>query len=170
MSGWPAGRRYNRSGNAAMPSMSNTHLHSAVVGAEGHLIDSNILNAIFDKVIERGGAFEIRLRPGTIGFDLMLGDGIVRARFRDSLAEETLMEPGTVYPMTIKLYPTSNVFKKGHRIRVDISSSNFPRFDLNPNTGEPEGRSQRWRRATQTVHCSADCPSRLILPIVPRRD
>ena len=81
--------------------------------------------------------------PG--GFDLNIGDGIVRARFRESLAKEVLMKPGTIYPLTIKLYPTSNVFKRGHRIRIDVSSSNFPRFDVNPNTGEPlnDNRSQR---------------------------
>ena len=71
--------------------------------------------------------------PG--GFDLNIGDGIRRARFRESLREEKLMRPGEVYPMTIKLYPTSNIFKRGHRIRVDISSSNFPRFDVNPEHG-----------------------------------
>ena len=60
-----------------------------------------------------------RLEPGTRGV-ITLVDGL-----------------GTVYTFTIKLYPTSNVFKKGHRIRVDVSSSNFPRFDVNPNTGEP---------------------------------
>ena len=73
--------------------------------------------------------------PG--GFDLNIGDGILRTRFRESLRKEVLMQPGTIYPLTIKLYPTSNIFKRGHRIRVDISSSNFPRFDVNPNTGEP---------------------------------
>ena len=73
--------------------------------------------------------------PG--GFDLNIGDGIRRARFRDSLRTEKLMEPGKSYPLSIQLYPTSNIFKSRHRIRLDISSSNFPRFDINPNTGEP---------------------------------
>src|SRR4029077_16377373 len=79
--------------------------------------------------------------PG--GFDLNLEDGIIRCRFRESLTEEKLMTPGEVYEVTLNLYPTSNVFKKGHRIRVDISSSNFPRFDVNPNTGEPLNRHRR---------------------------
>jgi predicted acyl esterase len=100
------------------------------------------------------------------GFDLMLGDGIVRARFRDSLVEEALMEPGEVYPMTIKLYPTSNVFKKGHRIRVDISSSNFPRFDLNPNTGEPLNAHRRVQTADNTLHHDRERPSHILLPVV----
>jgi putative CocE/NonD family hydrolase len=103
--------------------------------------------------------------PG--GFDLNLEDGIVRARYRNSLKEETLMQPGTIYPMTIKLYPTSNVFKKGHRIRVDLSSSNFPRFDVNPNTGEPLGDHRRTAVATNTVLHDRLHPSHIVLPIIP---
>ncbi len=103
--------------------------------------------------------------PG--GFDLNIGDGIVRARFRESLEYEKLMEPGTVYPFTIKLYPTSNVFKKGHRIRVDISSSNFPRFDLNPNTGEPLGDHRRMVTAVNTVYHDHELPSHILLPVIP---
>ena len=103
--------------------------------------------------------------PG--GFDLNIGDGIVRGRFRKSLQEEILMTPGETYEFTIKLYPTSNIFKKGHRIRVDISSSNFPRFDVNPNTGEPLNRHRRMLVATQTIHHNASRPSRIVLPIIP---
>jgi len=104
--------------------------------------------------------------PG--GFDLNVGDGIVRGRFRESLSEEKLLEPGKPYEFTIKLYPTSNVFKRGHRIRVDIASSNFPRFDVNPNTGEPLNRHRLERVATQTIFHDAPRPSRILLPIVPR--
>jgi len=104
--------------------------------------------------------------PG--GFDLNIGDGIIRARFRDSLKEEKLMEPGTVYPVTIKLYPTSNVFKKGHRIRLDVSSSNFPRFDVNPNTGEPLGDHRRMITAVNTVYHDREHPSHIVLPVIPR--
>jgi putative CocE/NonD family hydrolase len=102
--------------------------------------------------------------PG--GFDLNIGDGILRARFRDSLREEKLMQPGTVYPLSIRLYPTSNVFKRGHRIRVDISSSNFPRFDVNPNTGEPLNDHRRTIVATNTVHHDRLYPSHIVLPVV----
>ncbi len=102
--------------------------------------------------------------PG--GFDLNLADGIARARFRDSLEEEHLMEPGRVYPITIKLYPTSNVFKKGHRIRVDISSSNFPRFDVNPNTGEPLNDHRRMETAVNTIQHNAGHPSHIVLPVL----
>lgn len=101
--------------------------------------------------------------PG--GFDLNITDGIARARFRDSLTTEKLMIPGEVYPITIKLYPTSNVFKKGHRIRLDISSSNFPRFDVNPNTGEPLAQHRRVVTAVNTLHHDAEHPSALILPV-----
>jgi uncharacterized protein len=103
--------------------------------------------------------------PG--GFDLNIGDGILRARFRDSLEEERLMEPGTIYPLTIKLYPTSNVFKRGHRIRVDISSSNFPRFDINPNTGEPLNEHRRWTTAINTVYHDRTHRSHILLPVIP---
>lgn len=103
--------------------------------------------------------------PG--GFDLNIGDGIVRARYRDSACEEHLMQPGQIYPFTIRLYPTSNVFKKGHRIRIDISSSNFPRFDVNPNTGEPLNDHRRTEIATNTIHHDANHPSHILLPIVP---
>lgn len=103
--------------------------------------------------------------PG--GFDLNIGDGIVRARFRESLKEEKLMEPGKIYPFTIRLYPTSNVFKKGHRIRVDIASSNFPRFDVNPNTGEPLAEHRRMITATNTLHHDAAHPSHIVLPVIP---
>ena len=102
------------------------------------------------------------------GFDLNLEDGIVRARFRDSLKEEKLMKPGTIYPFAIKLYPASNVFKKGHRIRVDISSSNFPRFDLNPNTGEPLNDNRRVTVATNTIYHDASYLSHIVLPVIPK--
>ena len=103
------------------------------------------------------------------GFDLLIGDGIVRGRFRESLAAEKPMEPGKVYPFTIKLYPTSNVFKKGHRIRVDISSSNFPRFDVNPNTGEPLNQHRRTVVATYTLYHDATRPSHIVLPVIPAK-
>lgn len=104
--------------------------------------------------------------PG--GFDLNIGDGIARARFRDSLKEEKLMQPGEVYPITVRLYPTSNVFKRGHRIRVDISSSNFPRFDVNPNTGEPLAQNRRTETCVNTIYHDAEHPSHIVLPIVPQ--
>ena len=102
--------------------------------------------------------------PG--GFDLNIGDGILRARFRESLTQEKLLTPGEVVKLTIRLYPTSNVFKKGHRIRVDISSSNFPRFDINPNTGEPLNQHRRMKTAINTIQHNATYPSKIILPTI----
>lgn len=103
------------------------------------------------------------------GFDLNLGDGIVRARFRDSLKKEKRMEPGQIYPITVKLYPTSNVFKRGHCIRVDVSSSNFPRFDVNPNTGEPLAEHRLSQTCVNTIHHDSEHPSHIVLPIMPSR-
>ena len=102
-----------------------------------------------------------------LGFDLNIGDAIKRARYRESLGTAELMEPGTIYPLEIDIYPTSNVFARGHRIRVDISSSNFPRFDVNPNTGEPLQEHRRWLVADNTIHHDADHPSHILLPIIP---
>lgn len=103
-----------------------------------------------------------------LGFDLNLGDAIRRARYRESLEKATLMQPGEVYPLEIHIYPTSNVFGRGHRIRVDISSSNFPRFDINPNTGEPLQQHRRVVVADNTVHHDARHPSHIVLPVIPR--
>ena len=77
-----------------------------------------------------------------------------------------MMKPGVVYPVTVTLYPTSNLFSRGHRIRLDVSSSNFPRFDANPNTGEPLGRNTKTQVATNTVHHNVDHPSHVVLPVV----
>lgn len=105
--------------------------------------------------------------PG--GFELNIADGIRRARFRDSLQTETLMQPGQVYRIPIKLYPTSNVFQRGRRIRVDISSSNFPRFDVNPNTGEPLSQHRRMVTAVNTIEHNARHASHIRLPVIPAR-
>ena len=78
------------------------------------------------------------------------------------------MEPGKVYPLTVRLYPTSNIFRKGHRLRVDISSSNFPRFDVNPNTGEPLQQHRRSRTAINTIYHDAEHPSHILLPVMKR--
>jgi putative CocE/NonD family hydrolase len=100
------------------------------------------------------------------GFEMNLTDGIVRARYRGGRRAQGLLEPGRVYPFTIEPFPTANVFKKGHRIRVDISSSNFPRFDVNPNTGEPLGRSRRQATAENSIYHDALRPSHVVLPLV----
>ncbi len=101
------------------------------------------------------------------GVDLNIEDSIVRARYRNSLEKPELLKPSEPYEFTIQMYPTSLVFKRGHRIRVDISSSNFPRFDVNPNTGEPLNDNRRTQIAHNTVYLDIDHPSRIILPIIP---
>ncbi len=102
------------------------------------------------------------------GVELNISDSIVRARFREGVNKpEKLMLPGTIYSFRLELYPTSLVFKKGHRIRVDISSSNFPRFDVNPNTGEPLNNNRRMRVATNTIYHDARHPSHIVLPVIP---
>jgi putative CocE/NonD family hydrolase len=100
------------------------------------------------------------------GVALNIGDGIRRARYRNSLTEAEMLEPGRPCEITVELYPTALVFAAGHRIRVDISSSNFPRFDVNPNTGEPLNANTDWRVATNTVFHDPDHPSRIVLPVV----
>ena len=101
------------------------------------------------------------------GVDLNIGDSIVRARYRESLTSAKMLKPGEPQEFTIEMYPTSLVFRRGHRIRVDISSSNFPRFDVNPNTGEPLNQQRRLRIAENTIHHDAQHPSRILLPVVP---
>jgi uncharacterized protein len=100
------------------------------------------------------------------GFAQNLTEGVLRARYRDSPERSTLMNPGQIYKFTIDMWSTSNVFRKGHILRLEISSSNFPRFDRNLNTGEELGSSQRFVPATNTIYHDAEHPSALVLPIV----
>jgi len=101
------------------------------------------------------------------GVDLNVADSIVRARYRESLKTAKPLTPGEPYEFTIEMYPTSLVFARGHRIRLDLSSSNFPRFDVNPNTGEPLNQNRRWRVAENTLYHDPQHPSRILLPIAP---
>jgi putative CocE/NonD family hydrolase len=84
------------------------------------------------------------------GYAFPVTDGILRARYREDFSVPSLMEEGEVYELTIPLQPVANLFAAGHRIRVDISSSSFPSYDINPNTGDPSGRT--WRPANNTIH------------------
>ncbi|HLY77866.1 MAG TPA: CocE/NonD family hydrolase, partial [Caulobacteraceae bacterium] len=103
------------------------------------------------------------------GYSLNLTDGILRCRYRDSWTKPSLMAPGEVYQITVRAFPTSNLFKAGHRIRLDVSSSNFPHFDVNPNTGAPEGRGLTRRVARNTLYVDRGRPSHVVLPVIPRR-
>jgi len=101
------------------------------------------------------------------GLAIHLCEGIVRARFRESYTAPTLIEPGRVYEYTFSLWETSNLFKAGHRIRLEVSSSNFPRFDRNLNTGHTPGLDAEMQTAQQTIYHDSSHASRLILPVIP---
>jgi len=104
---------------------------------------------------------------GPQGFARNLTEGILRARYRTSREKAELMNPGEVYKLTLNLWSTSNVFLAGHKLRLEVSSSNFPRFDRNMNTGEDQGHSARMVKATNAVYHDREHPSALILPVVP---
>ena len=103
------------------------------------------------------------------GYAQNLTDGIIRARYRDfnSGAAPTLIEPGKAYEYIIDLWSTSNVFKQGHRIRLDVTSSNFPRWDRNPNTGHEPGVNSELVVAQQSILHDAAHPSFVLLPFIP---
>lgn len=96
-----------------------------------------------------------------------LCDGIVRARYRHGMDESQWIEPGAVVEYEIDLWVTSNVFLEGHRIRLEVSSSNYPRFDRNPNSGLPFGTDVELLEAHQTIYHDSTHPSSLTLPVIP---
>ena len=102
------------------------------------------------------------------GFAQNLTEGIVRARNRNSQEKLELLHPGEVYKFTVDLWSTSNVFLRGHRVRLEVSSSNFPRFDRNTNTGQDSASAVSSAPATNTIYHDAEHPSSLMLPIVPK--
>jgi putative CocE/NonD family hydrolase len=102
------------------------------------------------------------------GYARFLTDGIIRARYRNSTEKAEPIIPGEIYRYNIDLWATSNVFKSGHRIRLYISSSNFPRFNRNLNTGEAVLGATRMVKATQKIYHDAGHPSVLVLPVIPR--
>jgi uncharacterized protein len=102
------------------------------------------------------------------GFAQNLNEGILRMRYRSSREHPEMISPGEIYKITIDLTSTSNVFLAGHKLRLEISSSNFPRFDRNFNTGEEQSQATRMVKAENTVWHDKEHPSALILPVVPR--
>lgn len=102
------------------------------------------------------------------GYAMILCQGIIRARSRESLSHPSLLEPNQIYKYEIDVGVTGNRFKKGHRIRLEVSSSNFPLYDRNLNTGHPLGQDAEIRPAHQTIHHSRAYPSSLMLPVIPR--
>jgi putative CocE/NonD family hydrolase len=103
------------------------------------------------------------------GFAQRLCDGMVRARFRDGMDRPSPIEPGRVYAYDIDCWNTSQVFKKGHRIRLEVASSAFPKYDRNPNTGAALGQSAEWKTADQTIYHDREHPSHVVLPVIPPR-
>ena len=100
------------------------------------------------------------------GTSMLISYGIQRARYRESQARPTLIKPGEIYKYTIHVWPTSNLFKTGHQIRLEVSSSNFPMFDRNPNTGHAFAQDAELKIAEQTIFHDKDHPSMITLPIV----
>jgi putative CocE/NonD family hydrolase len=107
----------------------------------------------------------VDVRPD--GYAHNIAEGVIRARFRESLSNPTLITPGEVYGYTIDLWATSHVFKAGHRLRLEVSSSNFPRYDRNPNTGHDFGGDSELRAAQQTIYHDNSYPSHITLPVIP---
>jgi putative CocE/NonD family hydrolase len=104
------------------------------------------------------------------GASRILAEGILRARFREGCDQARPLKPGQAYEYQINLVATSNLFRPGHRIRVNVTSSSFPRFDRNPNTGNPLGQDGRGdlQPALQKVFHDSEHPSHILLPIIPR--
>ena len=100
------------------------------------------------------------------GRSFNLCDGVIRARYAKNPLDLQLITPNKIYKYEIDLWATSNVFLKGHRIRVEISSSNFPRFDRNPNTGNEFGMDDRLKKARQRIYHEKEYPSHIILPVI----
>ena len=97
-----------------------------------------------------------------------LCDGIIRAQYRNGMEKPELLEPSKATRFEIDLWVTSNLFRQGHRIRLEVSSSNFPHFDRNPNSGKPFGTDTELLSARQTVFHDRDHESQLVLPVIPR--
>ena len=104
------------------------------------------------------------------GYARNLTDGILRGRYREGTADGRLLTPGRTYELRVDAGATSNLFRRGHRIRLEVAASNFPRFDRNPQTGEPAAVARVLAPALQTVYHDRARPSRVILSVVPRSE
>jgi len=99
------------------------------------------------------------------GRSMLVADGILRARYRESFTAAKLLEPGRTYRISVDLWSTSYAFNRGHKIRIAVSSSNAPRFEPNPNTGKPADSDAKTRTAVNTIHLSKSYPSHILLPV-----
>ena len=107
----------------------------------------------------------VDVRPGGTAFNVV--DGVTLARFRESLSQPTLVTPGEVVEYAIDMWSTSHMFLPAHRIRLTITSSDFPRYDRNPNTGNDSGTDTVPQKAEQTIFHDARFASHVVLPIIP---
>jgi putative CocE/NonD family hydrolase len=98
------------------------------------------------------------------GYAFPITDGILRSRYRNGFEKPTLMENGRIYEIVIPVQPVANLFKAGHRIRFDISSSSFPNYDINRNTGDPNART--WRVANNSIYHDSENASYIELPVI----
>ena len=103
------------------------------------------------------------------GSSYNMAEGIVRARYRESVSKPSPLTPGQVYRFEIDLVGTSIAFQKGHRVRVHVTSSHFPQFDRNPNSGAAFGTTDTVKVAQQTVYHDSERPSHILLPVIPPR-
>jgi hypothetical protein len=125
----------------------------AIIYASSSAIDTDFTATLVD-VEEDGKA-------------IILCEGIVRTRFRNGTANPEMISPDQVYKFEIEMWETSNVFKSGHRIRMEISSSNFPRYNRNLNTGNVIETDTQLKKASQTIYSGYEYPSHIVLPVIP---
>lgn len=160
---------YNQQSNEAR---SDVAVYTSDVLPEDMEITGEILAELFVSSSARDTDFSITLcdvHPDGTSINVHgLDAGYLRMRYRNSLARQELMTPATIYPITIRQVYTSNVFKKGHRIRVYITSSKAPHYDPNPNTGNEIATEQKLVPARNSIYHDKLHPSRLILPVIPR--
>ena len=161
-----------------------------LIGARGHAARDDVLcytTPVLNGPVEVIGPISVTLFVSSSAVDtdftaklvdvfpdgkaINLCDGILRARYRNGLDHDEPMQPGTVYEITVDMTATANVFLAGHRIRLDISSSNFPRYDRNTNTGGviAEESEDQMIPAINHIHHGPGYPSRLVLPIIDRK-
>lgn len=132
-------------------------------------VTGRILAKVYAETSARDTDFTVKLvdvHPN--GYAQLLAEGIIRGRYRNSFRKQELITPGELNEYTVDLWSISHVFLKGHRIQVEISSSNFPKYDRNPNTGHKFGEDAELQKATQTIYHNSQYPSHIILPSVHR--
>ena len=133
---------------------------SATIWASSDAVDTDFTATLIDVEPAGSGA-------GTGEKAIILCEGIVRARFRNGTDNPEMMTPGDIYEFGIDMWDTSNLFKEGHRIRIEISSSNFPRYNRNLNSGNPIATDTEITIDNQTVYHDSEHPSHVTLPVIP---